>query len=337
MRARAALEAVSSRCRVVLGEESCYYKEDWCNLKTSLPRFRKRKQGEQQVAVVDGSGEPVASECAGFDAMESRDAFMFRRARRLNRSICHWRNLDMTESQFLVSDAKSRLSGIKRNANVDTLQLRRLLYDVIGALSPPRAKPIPSAHPVPMDILAAERLKTTAAVQYDVRAILTIGLSLWRNSLWLEDVQVEPILTHVKHLIRSFEQTHGQLYHACAKKQWQKLKHIVGLVEHESPVAAFEDCHASTDQKCSKPPLDGAAAIEVPTTKRCLGEHELADSSDTRHTKDYGDCYDNPAVDCGVPGKRQKRQVVCERVVVASRKASVVEGVFTPSDRVEQL
>jgi len=73
---------------------------------------------------------------------------------------------------------------------VDTVQLRKFVYDVIGALAPPRSKLRPSDDPVQFDQKSLRRLE---AVQRRTRQILIKAITIWRDTLWLEDEQIEPV------------------------------------------------------------------------------------------------------------------------------------------------
>ncbi|CAE8586850.1 unnamed protein product [Polarella glacialis] len=258
-RVRVALEAVASCCKVALGSDpSCnsnsnnnssssnnnnsnnsnhdnnnrYQRADWLELKSALPRFQKRHKAEM---------EPQSGDAC----FEAADVLMFKRVGRLNDGICRWQHLnnnttnnnnsDLLESLVLVADRKERLAETLQGADIDTLHLRKLLYEVIGALSPPRSTSQASDQMAPLDDLAAERLQKGAAIQKSVREILARGILAWRTQLQLEDLQIEPILGHVRNLIQEVEGRHIDVQHACEGKQWSKLKEAVGLTEAVSP------------------------------------------------------------------------------------------------------
>ena len=213
-RVRMALEAVTSSCRMALQSQSRLRKEDWLHLRAALPMRREKP-----------SAKPVQRNCD----LGGSDELTFKRVRRVNRSVCQWRGRDVSAGLAVVSGVRERLAACLQSAKVDTAQLRKLLYQVIGALAPPRSKPRPRDEPLPLDVAAADRLEKTAKLQRAVRQILITGLHKWRNQFYLEDSQVAPVLAHVRRFIECFEQTHGAMQHACAGKQWQRLEEVVAL------------------------------------------------------------------------------------------------------------
>eukprot|EP00928_Gymnodinium_smaydae_P099570 TRINITY_DN9541_c0_g1_i1.p1 TRINITY_DN9541_c0_g1~~TRINITY_DN9541_c0_g1_i1.p1 ORF type:complete len:541 (+),score=29.32 TRINITY_DN9541_c0_g1_i1:67-1623(+) len=233
-RARAALRAVCSCCDVALESDSCCYKDDWQRLSEVLSRLRKRvrTEVEHSNALTESrlKEQPrVKNDCE--KEMNTFEVFAFKRAKRLNVSICKWRQYDLVEGRSRAADMESRLTAILQSASVDTVALRKLLYEAIGALSPPRSSPEQGDQTLRLDDLVAERLRESALIQLNVRKILVNGLNSWRSSLCLEDVQVEPILERVRYLIQSFEERCGHIQHAQASTQWEELKAAVGLCE----------------------------------------------------------------------------------------------------------
>merc|ERR1712079_482946 len=71
-------------------------------------------------------------------------------------------------------------------------------------------------------------LQQSAALQQSIREILHWGVDTWRNTLCLEDEQIQHLLSHVKGLITSFQECHGDIQQtACAGKQWELLRSVV--------------------------------------------------------------------------------------------------------------
>jgi len=68
------------------------------------------------------------------------DALWFHRLRRLNRSVAKWRDQDCHDNHAQVLQLDRRLCDLLHQTPIDTLALRKLLYDAVGALSSPRAR-----------------------------------------------------------------------------------------------------------------------------------------------------------------------------------------------------
>jgi len=231
---RAALEAVTSCCRVALESDECDRREDWIKLKHALPCQRKRKRSESRSNnfEVNDVRDPRVDPQDQVEDVTSDDALFFKRAKRLNDGICKWRNCDSTElMSCTVAGIDRRLTSILNSTDVNTIALRKLLYGVIGALSPPRAISRSTDHTIPLDDIAAERLCRSAQIQKRVRKVIVRGLIAWREALNLEDVQIEPIITFLRHIIDAFETRHGGMERARASTQWQQLKAVIGPSE----------------------------------------------------------------------------------------------------------
>lgn len=218
-RARAALSAVRSSCKLILGSHASDLMHDWQKLRDALPKDSKRKRAQM--------GESVAKPCHNLGGEES-NIWMFRRARRLTRRICNWEKLKPNQRQASVDSFARRLAAISMGDTICSVQLRGLLYDVAAALSPPRGKSLQSNPLEPMDPAAVERLRTSALIQKELRRIMVHCIFLWRSRLQLEDEQLEPVLARVHYYIQRFEKRHGELLLARGGKQWAKLKSAIG-------------------------------------------------------------------------------------------------------------
>ena len=170
-----------------------------------------------------------------------------------------------TEGEQVVMDLETQLAQFLAGESVDALRLRRLLYEMVGALSPPRMKSSPMENTVPLDNLAAERLKETALIQRRVREVLIKALSLWRKTLKLEDLQIEPILGHLQQTIEHFERRHLDVQHARAGGQWQRLKAAIGLPQAQAEPSSSP----SSDPKLAAAlGEDGATSARGPASDR---------------------------------------------------------------------
>ena len=170
-----------------------------------------------------------------------------------------------TEGEQVVMDLETQLAQFLAGESVDALRLRRLLYEMVGALSPPRMKSSPMENTVPLDNLAAERLKETALIQRRVREVLIKALSLWSKTLKLEDLQIEPILGHLQQTIEHFERRHLDVRHARAGGQWQRLKAAIGLPQAQAEPSSSP----SSDPKLAAAlGEDGATSARGPASDR---------------------------------------------------------------------
>lgn len=223
-RLRAALRAVKACGDVVLEASAgqgvgADLKMYWQELRHCMPILRKRKR--LQVAQADVTNQ---SNQAG-DIEDANDVTMFQRLRRLR---------DVSESQALVADAKRCLLDI--GGRLEPCR-RQVLYDIIGALSPPNVLPTARNIPEPIYTESQERLMQTASLQNSVRKILLKAITTWRCDLMLEDYQIEPILQHIRNYIQQFENAHGSLQHAGAANQWQALHSAIGTTATLQPFA----------------------------------------------------------------------------------------------------
>ena len=97
--------------------------------------------------------------------------------------FCKWRSYKLPKCETLIADIEVQFTQLLHSSPLDTLQLRKVLYEIVGALSPPRVKPESNEETVPMDDLAAARLKKASRVQRRVHELVAQGLLLWRDCL----------------------------------------------------------------------------------------------------------------------------------------------------------
>eukprot|EP00928_Gymnodinium_smaydae_P046845 TRINITY_DN31229_c0_g1_i1.p1 TRINITY_DN31229_c0_g1~~TRINITY_DN31229_c0_g1_i1.p1 ORF type:complete len:478 (+),score=41.63 TRINITY_DN31229_c0_g1_i1:177-1436(+) len=221
-RVRQALDAVRSCCEVVLGSQSeaCEHTVDWKMLCDQLPtRQRKRKLNDMSTP----SPKDIDS-CASIYDIDKLDVVMLKRVERLNRCICKWQQRDLDDNIAASRDIEERLERILAAETIDTVALRKVLYELVGALSPPRLLPSPCAESLPMDELTALNLRKSAALQRRIRNMLLTGILTWRSQLQLEDEQIDPLLSRVGAFISHFEKMHSSdIRQACSWRQWKKL------------------------------------------------------------------------------------------------------------------
>jgi len=215
---------VQARVDHVLSTDVCgETREVWKELRRSLSKLRTKRSKSSKDSTVSTISSSTQAGCTAADAYI--DMFWeHTRLRRLNRSITRWNNYAGSIKLACAVDAKNRLAEILRGPTIDTVELRKFVYDVIGALAPPRSKFRPSDDPVHFDQKSLRRLE---AVQRWTRQILIKAITTWRDTLWLEDEQIEPVLELVRWFVRQFEEQHGNLSGAGAGAQWTSLRLIV--------------------------------------------------------------------------------------------------------------
>eukprot|EP00928_Gymnodinium_smaydae_P025291 TRINITY_DN20198_c0_g3_i1.p1 TRINITY_DN20198_c0_g3~~TRINITY_DN20198_c0_g3_i1.p1 ORF type:complete len:493 (-),score=45.56 TRINITY_DN20198_c0_g3_i1:296-1774(-) len=215
------LRAVRATCMRVLEhpQETVEYRQDWIDLLERIPAQSSRTKHKMSARAVEASSLD--------------DALVWKRVRRLHVHIRKWVHQDLARQESIISDIEVQLAKLLENDLdcIDTIALRRMMYEVVGALSCPRKKPGLTdvvAHMTEDDV---ERFRRSAKLQKRVRQILLTCVVTWRERLQLEDAQIEPVLSHLKYYIDSFEHGHLDVEYACAGKQWSKLKAAVGLLE----------------------------------------------------------------------------------------------------------
>eukprot|EP00928_Gymnodinium_smaydae_P001175 TRINITY_DN10439_c0_g1_i3.p1 TRINITY_DN10439_c0_g1~~TRINITY_DN10439_c0_g1_i3.p1 ORF type:complete len:340 (+),score=69.24 TRINITY_DN10439_c0_g1_i3:149-1168(+) len=181
------------------------FEKDWHELLQSLPALRKRTRIEASLA-----------------AEEADDVFTFKRLRRLQNSVSWWRSCDTSAARAALAKIAQQMSCIAETR--DALQLRQLIYELIGCLSPPRLLPGDDSTAEPMDIESQERLRRTAEIQKQARKNLLEAISIWRCDLSLDDAQITPILDFIGNHIKRFEKKSGSLNRACASDDWLALR-----------------------------------------------------------------------------------------------------------------
>ncbi|CAE8643066.1 unnamed protein product [Polarella glacialis] len=148
-----------------------------------------------------------------------------KRLRLLNKAITRWGNSSFSERKMLLDELEARLSTINGSSDSDVVQLREILRESVGALSPPRAQQTSSAE-MEMSARSMESLQMSAQLQQRARLMVIKVISLWRE-LWLEEVQIEAVLKRARQLIGDFEASDGDVGQACAGKQWSRLKEVL--------------------------------------------------------------------------------------------------------------
>jgi len=84
-----------------------------------------------------------------------------------------------------------------------------------------------------MDEESIQRLRSLAEVQKRIRRILVLAMATWRSDLALEDLQIDPIIMHIRGYVKRFQDVHGNIRQACAATQWQQLSSAISCPDAE--------------------------------------------------------------------------------------------------------
>lgn len=222
------------------------HRPDWQRLRQSLPRLCRRPR----MQLTDGEGRQSPG----------ADVVMYKRLRKFQRGILKWHARDSAASERALLAAEQCLREAVEPSCA--IHLRKALYDMIGELAPPRARASTHDDPVPMDAAAEETLRSGAARQKRVRKFFIAALARWRFEFNLEDDQIEPILEHVRLLVRSFESRHGSLQFACGCEFWQRLRvAVIGKTQGDGGARPVERLTKSMISAGIWTPSDRAQAL----------------------------------------------------------------------------
>jgi hypothetical protein len=173
-----------------------------------------------------------------------------KRALLFHNEVAMWGNCDISQKNERVRQLEIRIAELK--TNMDTVKLRAVMRQLVAALSPPRAT-VQESSREPLSTDAEQRLQCTAAWQRSIREMLVWCIDTWRNYLNLEDEHIQHILTHLRHLITTLEENHGDIQsRVCAAQQWHSLKSVISV--HASavePARSVKDRIKKVDSACT--------------------------------------------------------------------------------------
>jgi len=215
-----------------------------------------------------------------------------------------------------LAELERDLARMRDTPTPDARCLRGVIRGATSLISPPRSASFHSGVESFSDA-ELQHFRQSADFQARVRTALIGALLIWKQH-WCEDVQIEPMVQHVKNLILSFAARYGSVQSAAASTQWlhiQTLMHTTGYAEQPSDVALehhFQVKGGSVSQKL----LDGI--VDSSHVGSCSARIAVGDP--------------NPNPDSKVVPLRQRKIQRARRLTVSTASKIAPGAKWTPTE-----